>query len=366
MSDAPKVLALYLPQFHPTPHNDEWWGKGFTEWTNVGRAKKLYRGHPQPRIPGELGYYDLRLSEVREAQADLARAHGVSAFCYYHYWFGDGRQELERPFQEVVAAGKPDFPFCLCWANETWYTKMWDVHGCVGKKPLVAQEYGNAAEITKHFNHLLPAFRDPRYLRIAGKLIFMIYRPLEIPNVDEFMRIWRDLATANGLDGIYFIAHCTNLKRESEALTQLGFDGIHALRMNAAIRSASRGSLFQAKLIRKALRRPRVIDYGRIYRDFIGDEEKSEGVFPSLIPNWDHTPRSGMGGTVLHGTCPRLFQEHVEHVVRAVAHKTPEENLIFLKSWNEWGEGNYMEPDLEHGRGFLEALAAGIERGMQG
>lgn len=187
-----RVIALYLPQYHPIPENDEWWGKGFTEWTNVGKAKPLFRGHYQPRVPADLGYYDLRLSEVREAQAELAREAGVEAFCYYHYWFGDGKQLLERPFNEVLASGKPDFPFCLCWANHSWTNKTWlKSHTFAENKMLMEQRYLGEKDYTEHFYSVLPAFKDKRYVTVDGKPMFTVYDTLNFDDLPTFLTTWR-------------------------------------------------------------------------------------------------------------------------------------------------------------------------------
>ncbi len=204
----PTVVALYLPQFHPIKENDEWWEPGFTEWTNVTKAKPLYWGHHQPNLPSELGFYDLRVSETREQQAQLAREYGVDAFCYYHYWFGNGRRILERPFEEVLASGKPDFPFMLCWANETW-SGIW--HG-LDNRILIRQAYPGPEDHKQHFKTLLPAFRDKRYLKVNGKPIFMVYRPEALPNPEEFCQIWRTLAIEADLPGMYLIAQNFNPK----------------------------------------------------------------------------------------------------------------------------------------------------------
>ena len=170
MNNKPRLIAFYLPQFHPIPENDEWWGRGFTEWTNVAKAVPLFRGHYQPHFPADLGFYDLRVPEVREAQAAMAKAYGIEGFCYYHYWFGHGRRLLERPFNEVLSSGKPDFPFCLCWANDTW-TGIW--HGAPNKV-LIEQRYPGVEDYKAHFYALLDAFRDPRYMTVDGKKIFII------------------------------------------------------------------------------------------------------------------------------------------------------------------------------------------------
>lgn len=192
MEESAKIIAFYLPQFHPIKENDEWWGKGFTEWHNVVKAKPLFRGHYQPKLPGDLGFYDLRLPETREAQAQLAKEAGVYGFCYWHYWFGNGRRLLERPFNEVVASGKPDFPFCLAWANHSWYAKTWDPNK--KDKLLIEQLYPGAEDNEKHFYELLAAFKDDRYIKVDDKPLFAIFKPLQVDNVSAFIEQWQDLA----------------------------------------------------------------------------------------------------------------------------------------------------------------------------
>lgn len=201
----PLLVALYLPQFHPIPENDTWWGKGFTEWTNVAKARRLFPGHYQPHVPADLGFYDLRVPETRQAQADLAQQYGIGAFCYYHYWFA-GRRLLERPFNEVLSSGKPDFPFCLCWANQTW-TGIW--HGAPDRV-LIEQTYPGSDDATKHFYALLPAFKDPRYVCMDGKPMFLIFRPDDLPDSRNFINLWQKLARENGLAGIHFVGFYKN------------------------------------------------------------------------------------------------------------------------------------------------------------
>jgi hypothetical protein len=195
-----RLIAFYLPQFHPIPENDQAWGKGFTEWTNVAKAKPLFPGHNQPKIPADLGFYDLRLPEARQAQADLARAYGIEGFCYWHYWFA-GKRVLERPFNEVLKSGEPNFPFCLAWANQTW-TGIW--HGCPDRV-LIEQTYPGLADYTTHFYTLLEAFTDPRYITVEGKPLFLVYNPEELPDPKQFTDCWRDLAIKSGLKGLYLI-----------------------------------------------------------------------------------------------------------------------------------------------------------------
>lgn len=204
-----RVIAFYLPQFHPIPENDKWWGKGFTEWTNVGKAKPLFKGHYQPRVPADLGYYDLRMPEVREAQAEMAREAGIEGFCYWHYWFGNGKQLLERPFNEVLESGKPNFPFCLGWANHTWTTKTW-ANGRMGQSTgmIAEQKYLGKEDYMMHFEYVLKAFRDPRYICVDGKPLFVVFDPYALPN--DFIPLWRELAQKNGLKDIHFVGYTQN------------------------------------------------------------------------------------------------------------------------------------------------------------
>ena len=197
-----RLIAFYLPQFHPIPENDAWWGKGFTEWTNVAKAQPLFTGHYQPHIPADLGFYDLRVPETREAQAALARQYGIEAFCYWHYWFGNGVRILQRPFEEVLASGRPEFPFCLGWANESW-TGIW--HGARDTM-LMEQKYPGLEDHRKHFEYLLTAFSDRRYLHVEGKPLLYVYHPADIPQCEQVMDFWRTLASKAGLPGLYLVA----------------------------------------------------------------------------------------------------------------------------------------------------------------
>ena len=213
-----RVIAFYLPQFHPIPENDKWWGKGFTEWTNVGKAKPLFKGHYQPRVPADLGYYDLRMPEVREAQAEMAREAGIEGFCYWHYWFGNGKQLLERPFNEVLASGKPDFPFCLGWANETWTNKSWEAGTRQMKLSVLMEQKYSLEDYEKHFYSVLPAFRDSRYIQVDGMPLFLVFRPLEIPDGRVFINLWKELAVKNGLKGIHFVGIKQNFDTSTKSI----------------------------------------------------------------------------------------------------------------------------------------------------
>lgn len=376
-----RVIALYLPQFHPTPENDRWWGPGFTEWTNVAKAKPLFRGHQQPRIPADLGFYDLRLPETREQQAQLAREAGVEGFCYYHYWFGNGRQLLERPLQEVVASGKPDFPFCICWANHTWSNKTWERKSAVQKNSvLMEQTYPGTEDDIAHFNTLLPMFKDRRYMTVDGKLIFAIYDPFGFKNVQQFIVTWRRLAEENGLPGFHFIGMTPstltirtapdgtrqrvmpNLESSAEIyrrVLDLGFDAVNSL-------GKRRGEMLYegkwkniAKTVLRHIGFPTGsmrYDYERTVRNYFAPEDTWENVYPSILPQWDRTPRvASMDGVYVNAT-PEKFENHIRQALSLIKDKQPEHRILFLKSWNEWGEGNYVEPDMEWGHGFIDAI----------
>ena len=355
----PKIIAFYLPQYYPTKHNDEWWGKGFTEWTNVAKAKKLYPGHYQPKIPADLGFYDLRLPIIREEQAMLAREAGIYGFCYYHYWFSNGQEELDVPFKEVVRLGTPDFPFCLCWANESWYSKFWNKDGRVDKKILVEQQYLGKDDNEVHFYSLLKAFSDRRYIKIDGKLLFLIYNPYHFENFKDLKNQWNQLARQHNLPEFYFVAQTLYSDKIDEILA-MGFDGVnHCHRLD---------NILQYKLIRKCfnlvkrvIRIPFVVSYKKAIENSVDDVDFRECVFPTMMPNWDHTPRSNDGGSVLHNATPELFKKHAVRVLKTIVNKSDEHKIVFVKSWNEWGEGNYMEPDLKYGKGYINALRTALD-----
>lgn len=360
-NNKPRIIAFYLPQFHPTPHNNEWYGKGFTEWTNVAKAKKLFWGHEQPHIPADLGFYDLRLGAVREEQAKLAKEAGIEGFCYYHYWFAPNEFELELPFNEVLKSGKPDFPFMLCWANETWQKKFWNIDGSIEKHDLRTQTYGGAKDYEQHFYDVLPAFKDNRYIKIDNKPAFMIYKPLNIPDLKIFTTTWNKLAKENGFDGVFFIGQSINADKEKKTMLEAGINIVNSVRHydNYSKRSVLIKVLYKA--FRIVFRLPVIKDYKKIYKTFVTESDRKDDMIPTIIPNWDHTPRSGRGGYVIKNSQPRFFKKHVHQVFDAIKNKNQNRQIAFLKSWNEWGEGNYMEPDLKYGKQYIEVLKEEID-----
>ena len=378
-----RLIALYLPQFHPIPENNRWWGAGFTEWTNVAKAKPLFKGHVQPKIPADLGFYDLRLPEVREQQAALAREAGVEGFCYYHYWFG-GKQLLERPFNEVLASGKPDFPFCLCWANHSWSNKTWSRKSNMqSNSMLIEQTYPGYEDDYNHFMSVLPAFRDKRYITIDGKPVFFLYNPWEHTRVREWIETWRKLASENGLPGLHLVSMCDatltfkinpdgtksrvlpnveNSKDLFQTVLNMGFDAVNCVGMRRG-ELLSEGRLLNLgkTILRKAgLPVGMYFNYSKTVKGFFPPESKWENVYPTIIPQWDRSPRAAtLDGIYTHAT-PKAFEEHINDALRYIKEKSPEHKILILKSWNEWGEGNYVEPDLEFGHGWLDAIRSAI------
>lgn len=348
-----RAIAFYLPQYFPIPENDEWWGPGFTEWTNTARARRLFPGHQQPTLPGDLGFYDLRVPETRQAQCDLAREYGVEAFAYWHYWFGHGARILERPFQEVLASGAPEISFCLAWANQTW-SGIW--HGAQDRV-LRQQLYPGPEDDRAHFDTVLPAFRDERYLRVDGRPVFYVFRPEELPDAAEFVDCWQAMARAAGLPGLYLVAEMSDLLGVGPRYVDGeadGFDASAYMRLPAQNEGAWH---LRMRLIRKALGGPEIYPYS----DRIADRSKTgPSIQPCVYPNWDNTPRSGRGGLVLTGATPPKFRRNVEDAVATLSDRPFEQRLLWVKSWNEWAEGNHLEPDLTHGRAWLEALRGGL------
>ena len=371
----PRIIGLYLPQYHPIPENDEWWGKGFTEWNNVVKAKPLFRGHYQPHLPADLGFYDLRLPEVREQQAELAREAGLEGFCYYHYWFGNGKQLLQRPFEEVLASGKPNFPFCLCWANHDWTSKTWEKGSSLRRDTMIMKMEYSREDYVRHFNYLLPAFRNPRYIKVDGKPLFAVWAPRNIPDGKEFIDLWQKMAQENGLKGIHFVGQTDNTgkalsgkkanyysadmaKDYYKSVLDLGFDAVMSQGYRRAVALAQGRAKMTLKLLSFNSFMPTYskIDYGRLMENYYVEEDRWENVYPTLLPQWDRTPRAGSKTEIVTGTSPEKFQHYTEQAIQIIANKQPEHQILFLKSWNEWGEGNYVEPDQKFGHGWLQAI----------
>ena len=361
MEEKIHVIAYYLPQFHPTPYNDQWWGKGFTEWTNVAKAKSLYKNHYQPKIPADLGFYDLRCQDVKIKQINLAKKAGIDAFCYWHYWFSKGKRALNLPFEQVLQSQDLDFPFCLGWANHDWQKKDWSPHSSIFiKQTLFKQEYSGKNGYSEHFLDMLSAFKDKRYYKINDRLVFTVFRPDLIPDTDVFFSTWNDLAKEHGIPKFFFVACAVN-KNDCDKYLSLGYDMVNLSLLNYAFNANySKFNIVIRYLRRRLFNTIKIVDYADAIKIFDDPLNYTENIAPTLIPNWDHTPRSNIWGTVLHGSSPGLFKLHSSNILASTKNKRFK--LVYLKSWNEWGEGNYMEPDLKHGHGYIDALAQALNK----
>lgn len=348
-----RALAIHLPQFHPIAENDLWWGKGFTEWTNVVKAKPLYEGHYQPHLPADLGFYDLRLEESRIAQAEMAKEYGIFGFCYYHYWF-NGKLVLEKPVEAILNSGKPDFPFCLCWANENW-SRNWD-----GKfnDVLLEQKY-NQQDDLEHIRYLFPFFSDSRYIRVDGKPVFIIYRSELFPNINATIETWRNEALKSGIGELYliraesFLADVNPLK--------LGFDASFEFQPKWNNQPPRLEENWMGKILDKTGIRSSLKMHNRIrrYSDFAKKQMNSvinPGYkrFPGITPMWDNTARRKTDAYILMDSAPELYGEWLENIVTRFKPYSEEENFIFINAWNEWAEGNHLEPCQKWGRKYLE------------
>ena len=353
-----RPVAFYLPQVHPIPENDAWWGPGFSEWRTVVRGRPLFRGHAQPHIPADLGFYDLRVEETRAAQAQLARDHGIAAFCYYHYWFG-GRELLHRPFDEVLATGRPDFPFLLCWANEDW-TRAWD--GLSGEV-ILRQEYSPRDDLA-HVRRLLPAFADPRYVRVDGKPVFLVYKASLLPEPRATTDRWREEAQRAGIGELYLCR--VEVDREKGDPTALGFDAAVDFMPDfvALGRARRRGALARAvrrlHLSSQAYRAHRIYDYAEFVERMSGRPAVAYKRFPCVTPSWDNTPRRARRGVVLRDATPERYGAWLRSTVDDFVPFGPGEDLVFVNAWNEWAEGNHLEPCRRWGHGYLEAHARAL------
>jgi hypothetical protein len=336
---AARALAFYLPQYHPIPENDEWWGDGFTEWVNVAAARPLFPGHYQPHVPGELGYYDLRIPEVRAAQAELARDHGLSGFIYYHYWF-HGRRLLERPFEEVLASGEPDFPFALCWANEPW-TRNWDSES---GRLLMPQAFSHQDDLD-HIRWLAGAFADRRHLTVDGRPLFFVYRPALLPDAHRTTDTWRAELQRLGLPDPYLV-WVDSRERPVGGPTAFGFDA------TAGFMPSPNDRLFVPT---EGVRGHRVVDYHAAYEDHLRRQSPEWRHLPSVMVGWDNTARRTQGATVYVGATPDAYGQWLARTVELLTHVPEDERLLVILAWNEWAEGNHLEPDRRFGRSFLEA-----------
>lgn len=363
-----QFLAYYLPQFHPIPENDSWWGKGFTEWTNVAKARPLFKGHHQPILPSELGFYDLRVPEVRVQQATLAKEYGVDGFIYYQYWFSKEKMLLERPAEDMLQSETPDFPFCFCWANETW-KGIW--HGLDNPEVLIEQKYEGVEGYTEYFKYLLPFFKDPRYIKVDNKPMFHIYRINDIPDLDVFTNTFNTLALQEGFDGVYLVATVNSnpdsLLKNDAVYGQVGLDVFLKMRYgkkNQFLKETLFGKV--ENRLRKAVsdtkqigvrKKPLVYDYADGV-SHLNIKFPNKKYISCVFPNWDNSARSGKKSLIFKNSDPKAWQKHLQIAVDELKENPENPPFVVIKSWNEWAEGNHLEPDKKFGRQWLEAVKA--------
>lgn len=362
-----RLIVFYLPQFHPIPENDEWWGEGFTEWRNVVQAKPLFKGHYQPHLPADLGFYDLRVPEIRERQAELAQSYGVTGFCYYHYWF-NGRRLLNRPFDEVLQAGRPRLPFCLCWANENW-TRRWDG---MENEILLKQEY-SAEDDRAHAEYLVRVFKDDRYIKIDGRPLFLVYRTARLPEPVGTAEIWRKACQAAGFPDCY-LATVQGHYHDVDPAT-IGFDaavefaphweGLPPRRFRRTEWDALQrvyNALQKANLLSWAYRNHRIFSYRGLAERMALRARVSYKRFRCVTPGWDNSSRRKQAADIFHGSTPKLYERWLRAIVeQTLADRSGDERIVFVNAWNEWAEANHLEPDLRWGRAYLEATRRALD-----
>lgn len=360
-----KTIAFYLPQFHEIPENNEWWGKGFTEWVNMKKAKPLFEGHYQPRIPLNNNYYDLSDVEVMRWQISIAKKYGIYGFCFYHYWF-DGHMLLQKPIENFLNDSSLDMPFCICWANEHW-TNAW-----VSKenKVLIEQKYGTEKQWEEHFIYLLPYLKDERYIKEDGKPILIIYRPEIIDCLNDMLDYWQNLATENGLPGLkfayqhpsyyvypskdesrfdYYIEYQPTFARVVNSGKKFSF--LRKIKRKLSVFAETKLGIDIRHITDKQLT---VFDYDDTWKRIL-DIKPSSNALPGAFVDWDNTPRRNKTGSLYKGVSPEKFEKYMTKQIYNARHNY-KKDYIFLFAWNEWAEGGYMEPDEKRGFAMLEAL----------
>ena len=349
-----RLIALYLPQFHPFAENDLWWGKGFTEWTNVTKARPNFVGHYQPQLPVELGFYDLRVPEVMEHQARLARQHGIHGFCYYYYWFA-GKRLLDLPLERQLETGKPDFPFCLSWANENW-TRRWD--GGEGQADILIAQKHSEDDDRAMFRDVARYMRRPNYIRIHGKPVFLIYRAGLLPDMAKTAAIWREVAREEGIGDIYLVrTDSFDYAISSEHPGKLGLDA--AVEFVPHHRSAELDAPVQP--INPDFSGA-VWDYEKLVAQAPHYKDAAYTHFRCVMPGWDNTARRQGAATTFTKSSPGAYQAWLEETIRYTHEQNVgDERIIFVNAWNEWAEGAHLEPDRRFGRGFLEATRNALQ-----
>lgn len=360
-----RVIALYLPQFHTIPENDEWWGKGFTEWVNVKSAKKMYEWQNQPRIPLNNNYYCLLDKETQIWQAELAKKYNIYGFCYYHYWF-DGHMLLEKPMENMLNTPEIDIPFCICWANENW-TNAWV---SADAKTLISQTYGEKAEWKRHYEYLAQFFKDSRYIKDNNRPLMVIYRPEIIPCLNEMLAYWNELAQNDGFDGLDFAHQNIGLdypiKKDDSMFTyDIEMQPIYAKTVSAGMgkRRIKDAILKTMEILRidwirtkmNKVKGPKIFDYDTTWKVLLETPPISDKSIPCAFVDFDNTSRRKTEGWLFKGVSTQKFGKYFKELI-IKAKKEYKNDLMFIFAWNEWAEGGYLEPDETNKYGYLEAI----------
>ncbi|WP_028515427.1 glycosyltransferase WbsX family protein [Ruminococcus flavefaciens] len=350
------IIAFHLPQFHAIKENDEWWGKGFTEWVNVKKAKPLYKNHYQPRIPLNNNYYDLNDLNNMLSQMRLASKYGINGFCYYHYWF-NGKLLLEKPLELIRDFEGEKLPYMLCWANEPW-TRSWDGQS---KSIIMPQKYGNEPEWEKHFQYILTFFRDPNYIFIDKKPVFVIYRCNNIPNCDDMINYWDKRCIEEGYKGIYIVEELNGFQdkpicKNSKAYVE--FEPMYTVtyRRKTINKVVDRLRTYVYNLMSKGSF-SRVYSFNTIWRSILnrkGNLFKNKERFVGGYVGWDNSPRRSRGASIHIGSTPKKFSKYLNYQRKKARYE--KNRYIFINAWNEWGEGAYLEPDEKNRYEYLEAI----------
>jgi lipopolysaccharide biosynthesis protein len=363
-----KPIAFYLPQYHPIPENDLWWGKGFTEWTNVTKARPLFEGHYQPHLPSDLGFYDLRLEEARIEQETLAKQYGIFGFCYYHYWF-NAKRVLNEPLDRKIKNPKEDLPFMLCWANENW-TRRWD-----GQENhiLLKQDY-SLEDDTEHIKFLIPIFKDPRYIRVDNKPVVAIYRSTNLPDSHSTVKVWREEALKEGIElyicrvesfeetgikggydaAIEFQPYTPNLVSFQKKNEIIGWDKP----LQKLLLKFYRLFNYKTKVDKIIWNRHNRLSYPEYIEWVIENYDVSNSYkkYPCVFPSWDNTARRGNNSFLFFDSSPSYFSKHLKFLKNNFKPYSDDENFIFINAWNEWAEGNHLEPCQKFGKSYLEVV----------